>query len=186
MSIHLLHLRPKILQFFSKFIEELFAEKSVLTCFFSTRAVASCVCLPRTDCLPPNNEQKHKIAIMKLQMKKNCCTLLYAFVQIWSQKYICIDWFRLIITDNFVLFFYLATMDLIYIQYSNINMVKLLSQISCPTKQYPEKYSIPMCYRLSDYPGCELCLSLLSSQRHHLNGFKAQNLIYAYQQIFCQ
>ena len=137
MSIHLLHLRPKILQFFSKFIEELFAEKSVLTCFFSTRAVASCVCLPRTDCLPPNNEQKHKIAIMKLQMKKNCCTLLYAFVQIWSQKYICIDWFRLIITDNFVLFFYLATMDLIYIQYSNINMVKLLS-----TKQHPEDREI--------------------------------------------
>ena len=113
--------------------------------------------------------------------------LLYAFVQNWSQNYICINWFRLIIADNFfVLFFYQATLDLIYIQFSNINMVKLLSQISCPTKQYPEKYSIPMCYRLSDYPGCELCLSLLSSQRHHLNGFKAQNLIYAYQQIFCQ
>ena len=42
------------------------------------------------------------------------------------------------ITDNFVLLFYLATMDLIYIQYSNINMVKHLSQISCPTKQHPE------------------------------------------------
>ena len=82
MSNHLLHLRPKILQFFSKFIEELFAEKSVLTCFFSTRAVASCVCLPRTDCLPPNNEQKHKIAIMKLQMKKN---LLHIIVRICTE-----------------------------------------------------------------------------------------------------
>ena len=164
-----------------------------MTCFFSTRAIAWCVCLPRTNCLPPNNEQKHKIAIMQLQMKKNCCTLLYAFVQNWSQKYICINWFRLIIADNFfVLFFYQATLDLIYIQFSNINMVKLLSQISCPTTSRGQRNIAYRC--ATDYADfiqttqvlnyADRCLSLLSSQRHHSNGLKAQKLIYAYHQNF--